>query len=513
MKSIFLYPGQMTVSQEPAIIATMLGSCVGVALWDKRLKTGGLNHYLLPEVVGEERPSPRYGSFAVPGLIDAMIAAGSQRGDLVARVYGGAAVLGQVSIGQKIGEKNIQLALKVLADRGITIVEKNVAGEKGRKIALNTVTGEVTHSLAGEEGGRVDTSGFGSFAEAKDVKVVIVDDSATVRNIFEKIFARHGLKVVGTAANAFEAREIIVREKPDVITLDIEMPQMNGVRFLEKLMKHMPIPVVMVSSLGSQGEAALESLRLGAVEFVQKPSQYDPEMLRELGQTLVTKVRAAATMNLLKSRTAAPVNSAPTRSPRSALQGQVAGVFVSGNTGAPASLTKMLSKFTGDTPPLVICVSTLCGFVESFIRDIKKQTGVDCRVATDGTMLMRGVAYFLPEGVHGRVVSQGGSISLKLEKGPSVSGQLPSGDRLLESAAQVLGPAAIGVLLSGFGSDGVQGLAKIHGKGGYTLVENPSEAGFPFVPQGAVELGVASEVVSANEVFESLMAYRDRKSA
>ncbi len=511
MKNFFLYPGQLLSVRETSTLATMLGSCVGVALWDPKTKVGGLNHYLLPAPGAHDRPSPRYGTFAMQTLIDECLALGAQPRDLVAKVYGGAAVLGQVSIGQRIGEKNIEVALHALAKAGIKITEKNVGGERGRKIHFDTSTGAVQHALVGESGARVDTSGFGALQEAKEVKVLIVDDSATVRTLFQKIFEKHGLKVVGAAANAFEAREMIVNAKPDVITLDIEMPQMNGVRFLEKLMKHMPIPTVMVSSLGSQGDAALESLRLGAIEFVQKPSQSDPELLRQLGQTLVTKVRAAASSRLIAPRTSAPAVEARPRS--SIMRGQVAGVFVSGNTGAPKSLVKMISKFTGDSPPVVFSIATLGPLLDSFVGDLKKQTSISVRVASESTLLARGCAYFIPEGYHGRVQASGTQVSLKLEKGAPVHGQLPSGDVLLSSAADSLGPSAVGVLLSGFGRDGVDGLEKIHAKGGFTMVENPSGATFPFVPQTAIAEGLASEILSSDEMFSALMSYRDRKSA
>jgi two-component system chemotaxis response regulator CheB len=491
----------------------MLGSCVGVALWDTRLKSGGLNHYLLPEVIGDEKPSPRYGTFAMSALVEAALKAGSKKQDLVARVFGGAAVLGNVSVGQRIGEKNIEMALKVLSDHGIRVVEQNVGGERGRKIAFNTETGEVMHSFAGE-GGSIDISGFAQLREARDVKVLIVDDSATVRSIFEKIFTKNGLKVVGCASNPYEAREMIVREKPDVITLDVEMPQMNGVRFLEKVMKHMPIPTVMVSSLNSQGDAALESLRLGALEFVQKPSQYDPEMLRTLGQTLVTKVKAAATANVLKSRPASMTQAVQTvRTARAATPSEVGGIFVSGNTSAPKSLTKMLLGFNGDTPPVVVAVSTICAFLPAFVADLKKTTKIALKIAEDGMLLMKGTVYFVPGDVHGRVVMQGGSLIMRFEKSGPRQGQMPSGDHLLESAAQALGPAAVGIVLSGFGSDGVGGLAKIHGKGGYTIAESPDEAGFPFVPQTAIAEGIVHEVVKSSDIFASLMAYRDRRAA
>ena len=529
MKNLFLFPGQLAAVVEPTQLSTMLGSCVGVTIWDTKSGIGGLNHYLLPTPSAGEKPSPRYGSFAMKSLIDEVIAKGATKANLVARVYGGAAVLGNVSIGQKIGEKNIELALQVLAEAGIRVVDKNVGGNRGRKIHFNTQTGEVQHLVVGESTiassassssaatpSMVDTSGFSALQVAKDVKVLVVDDSATVRTLFTRIFEKHGLKVVGAAANAFEAREMIVATKPDVITLDIEMPQMNGVRFLEKLMKHMPVPTVMVSSLGSQGDLAMDSLRLGAIEFVQKPSQSDPELLRQLGEMLVTKVRAAASSKLVAARPAVAIergDSSHREAVRSSYSGQISGIFVSGNTGAPKSLQKMLANFTADSPPLVIAVSTLGAFLESFIADLKKSTKMTLRIATSSTMLTRGTAYFIPEGVHGRVSGTALHPTLTLEKGAPIQGQLPSGNVLLSSAAEVMGPAAVGVLLSGFGKDGVEGFEKIQAKGGLTLAEDPSTASFPFVSQTAIAEGLAAIVLGSDEIFSSIMDHRSRKSA
>ena len=294
MKKLYLYPGQWASLKEPGVIKTILGSCVGVALYDYRMKLGGLNHFLLPNLPSGENPSTRYGDIAISTLIEATLGNGASKKFLQAKVYGGANVLDGVQIGVGIGNRNVETAFRLLEENHIPILESDTGGNTGRIIEMNTQTFEVKCRQEGEEGKPVDITGFGHLKAVKNVKVVVVDDSLTVRSIFQKIFRQQGIDVVGTAADPFEAREVIVRTKPDVITLDIEMPKMNGIAFLEKLMKHMPMPVVMVSSLGSQGEAALRALELGAVEFIQKPSQYDPQLLRQLGELLAEKVKAAS---------------------------------------------------------------------------------------------------------------------------------------------------------------------------------------------------------------------------
>nr|BFD69062.1 hypothetical protein HAGR004_40840 [Bdellovibrio sp. HAGR004] len=303
MNTHYLFPGKFAAFKEETVISTLLGSCVAVAIYDPTTHIGGLNHYLLPEGMPDERPNARYAVSAIPMLIDECVRLGANRSKLQAKIYGGANVISVSNLGDGIGKRNIEVAEKMLRDMGIPIIEKNVAGESARTIKVNTSNFNVVHNSSKESGNvdkPVDVSGFKPLSIAKTVKVLIVDDSATVRTLFTNIFAKSGLEVVGAAADAYQAREMILNKKPDVMTLDIEMPKMSGVMFLEKIMKHHPIPTVMVSSLASTGDAALKSLELGAVEFVHKPSQFDPAVLKDLAGMLVDKVKAAASVNVLK---------------------------------------------------------------------------------------------------------------------------------------------------------------------------------------------------------------------
>ncbi|MBV2168550.1 MAG: response regulator, partial [Bdellovibrio sp.] len=308
MNTHYLFPGKIAAFKEETVISTLLGSCFAVALHDPTTKVGGLNHYLLPEGMPGERENMRYGAHAIPALIEECVRLGANRQKLQAKIYGGGNVISVSHLGDSIGKRNIETAEQMLGDLGIPILEKNVAGEAARTIKLNTATFDVLHNSSKESSVEkpVDVSGFKPLTVAKGVKVLVVDDSATVRTLFTNIFTKSGLEVVGAAADAYQARELIASKKPDVLTLDIEMPKMSGVMFLEKLMKHHPIPVVMVSSLASSGEAALKSLELGAVEFVHKPSQFDPSVLKDLASMLVDKVRAAASVNVLKKLKEAP---------------------------------------------------------------------------------------------------------------------------------------------------------------------------------------------------------------
>lgn len=510
MKQIYLYPGQWAYSSEPAGIGTILGSCVGVALYDYKRKTGGLNHYLLPNLPPNETPSTRYGDVAIAALIEAMMQDGSEKKSLQAKIFGGANVLSGVTIGQGIGARNIEIAKQLLDDAKIPILEEDTGGTVGRRITLNSSTFEVTRHVQGSDKEPLDITGFGHLESLNKVRVGIVDDSATVRNLFGKIFSKHGIEVVGTAANAFEAREMIVKAKPNVLTLDLEMPKMSGVAFLEKLMKHMPMPVVIVSSLGSQGEAALKTLELGAIEFIQKPSQYDPILLSELGEMLVEKVKAAASVDVLKRvRLVQPSNSRNT--PRISNRTELKIIGIGGNAGSAESLKMILKALPSDTPPVVVANGTIAPFLESFLSGLKNQLRVEAVIGKNGDVPRVGCVYFAPPDSHMRISDSPVGARIELSAGAPICGQKPSATALFESMSSSLKAGAVAILLGGFGSDGVEGLQKIKAHGGVTIVESPDTVSFPFAPQKAVSIGVVDLILNAGEISAALIQQRNMR--
>lgn len=526
MNKHYLFPGKLAAFKEETQVSTLLGSCVAVALFDPVAKVGGLNHYLLPEPGPQDVGSPRYGTSAIEGLIVEMLRLGASKERLQAKVYGGGNVIAVSALGDTIGRRNIEIAERMLKEQGIPILERHIGGESGRTLKLNTQTFEVIHTLSGggESGaataslaGSIDVSGFKPLAVARSVKVLIVDDSATVRTLFTNIFQRSGLEVVGAAADAYQARELIASKKPDVLTLDIEMPRMSGVMFLEKLMKFQPIPVVMVSSLGSTGEAAMRAQELGAVEFVHKPSQFDPQVLKDLAGLLVEKVRAAASVNVLKRLKEKPTvsaiadfNPSAGTSPSRKKTQELRVVVMGGNAGSAPAVEKVLMGLAPDTPPMVISCSIVANFLESFLQKMKGKTKVSLAVAKDGDWLRMGTVYFVPAGVHGKIVAGANGPQIKLERGAPIASQIPSANVLMQSAAQAYGGGVYGILLAGFGSDGVDGLTAIQNRGGMTVAQHPEEAQFPYAPQKAIEIGVAEQITFADKIATNLMQYRNQ---
>lgn len=511
MEKYFLFPGQIYVTKENMIISTLLGSCIAVALTDEKNHVTGLNHYLLPKSSDPSVSNFRYADRAITALVLEMEKLGAQRNLIKAQIFGGASVI-QSDLGGGIGTRNIEAAKTILKELNIPIVSESVGGVRGRTIHLNTSNGQVLEVYMKDDS-KEDISGFQRVRLSQEIKVLIVDDSATIRTLFEKIFIKAGLKVVGAASDPYQAREMIQKFRPDVLTLDIEMPKMSGVVFLEKVMKHFPLPVVMVSSLQSTGEAALKSLDLGAVEFVHKPSQFDPTLLSQLATSLVEKVRAAAAVNVLKYQAVEKpklASSSLSTSLRSHKKIEV--ITVVGNAGSAPSIEKIVQSLAVDTPPVVVCSSTLSAFLPAFIEKIQKKSSLQCVIAENGSFLNMGYVYFAPPNANCTLkkTSAGPQIILNSPKGGEL--QIPSADELLMSAQEQYKDSIYCILVSGFGSDGMRGVEKIKESGGFILAQNPATTQFPFLSQKSIELGLADLVVAPEQVAASVLDYRSKAS-
>ncbi|HYX38180.1 MAG TPA: chemotaxis protein CheB [Oligoflexus sp.] len=516
MNEYFVYPGQLMASREKARIKTILGSCVSVVLWDRTHHIGGLCHYLLPEPTPGSVPSARYGSFAIPELLQRMLELGAQREHIQAKIYGGGNVVNHLNrLDGNIGDRNVEEAHVQLKALKIPVLESNIGGTKGRVIALDTSSFNVDHRFSDNRSESETLSGVTLTSPRERVRVLIVDDSATVRTLFSKALAQSSnIEVVGTATDPFDAREKIIALKPDVLTLDIEMPRMNGVAFLEKLMKHHPMPVVMVSSLGADGEAAQRALELGAVEFVQKPSQYDPALLSELGEILIQKIIAASTAQLKSFQPIAKPTAGPRHLPESGrAPNALRLITVGGNVGCSEPLAALIRGLASDTPPVVVSASTISSFIGTYTQRLQPQCRVELQILRmEETQLTMGKVYFATADSHVQIHSTpSGGLVARLEKGGPFFGQKPSSEKLFQSAAEAAKGSVCGILLSSFSADGIAGLLKIRETGGITVVQNPEECSFNATPAAAIEKGAADYILNAVEIPGCLMELRNRK--
>jgi len=261
----FLLPGDLVTTRRPMHLATLLGSCVSVCLSNTFQRTAGMNHYMLPETAGRADPG-RYGNTSIRQLVETLFALDADPGHYRARVYGGGRVIGHLGALGDIGARNVELARQLLAEFRIPIAHQEVAGNQGRRIDFNTQTGVIECRLVGVSGTVPNSAG------PPAARVLIVDDSPVARRVLKMgLEGLRGISVVGEAGNAFEARDQVLSLDPDVLTLDIEMPKIDGLTFLRQLMKHMPKPVVVMSSLATPGsEIEARARAAGAVEVIDK---------------------------------------------------------------------------------------------------------------------------------------------------------------------------------------------------------------------------------------------------
>jgi two-component system chemotaxis response regulator CheB len=302
---VFILPGEMSVARQPTDIATLLGSCVAVCLYSKNGSGGGMNHYMLPGG-NNDTMLGKYGDYATEKLIQQMAKVEPDKSAILAKIYGGGAVVGHLNTGFKVGERNIEIARRILKQHNIRIVEDDTGGDLGRKIFLDNVTGAVEVRMIQKSEQRAQVEEKKKDLATRKIRTLIVDDSSTVRSILKRaLSADPHIHVVGEAADAFDARTKILELDPDVITLDIIMPKMDGVSFLKKLMVHYPKPIIIVSSVAQKGsKMRLRAEDIGAVDVIDKEDLKLYEGMETVRQVLSDKIKMAATRMVRKKEAA-----------------------------------------------------------------------------------------------------------------------------------------------------------------------------------------------------------------
>jgi two-component system, chemotaxis family, protein-glutamate methylesterase/glutaminase len=324
------------------------------------------------------------------------------------------------------------------------------------------------------------------------IKVLVVDDSALIREVLTRMLVRDGdIDVVGTATDPIEAREKIKTLDPDVVTLDIEMPNMNGLAFLEKLMKLRPTPVVMVSTLTKRGASeTLLALELGAVDFVAKPSTGFEGGVEAFGASLRDKIRAAAKSDV-RGRASRP-DAAPAAI-KSAAAPEGALIAIGASTGGVEAIRTVLMQMPADCPPIVIAQHMPPGFTGRFAARLDELCGITVREAEDRMILQPGHAYVARGDFHLRVERSSGHYKARLAQDELASGHRPSVDVLFESVARAAGPMAVGAILTGMGRDGARGLKLMREVGCYTVGQSQASALVYGMPRVAWEEGAVVE--------------------
>ena len=340
------------------------------------------------------------------------------------------------------------------------------------------------------------------------IAVVVVDDSALVRNVLTDLINRTpDLRVVGTAADPFEAREVIRELDPDVVTLDVEMPRMDGLAFLERLMRLRPTPVVMVSTRTERGaQTTMRALELGAVDFLPKPVLTARESLEDFTRELTGKLRVAARARVGR-RTVAPADASgrPDRvaGPRVVSQRLVA---IGASTGGTEAIREVLTALPATVPGVVITQHMPPGFTASFAARLDGLCAIRVKEAAAGDMILQGHAYIAPGGRHLEVERASGGFIARVTDGEPVNRHKPSVDVLFRSVARHAGARATGLMFTGMGGDGAQAMREMRDAGAYNLVQDEASCVVFGMPREAIRAGAADEVVSLSSMASRLLA-------
>lgn len=353
--------------------------------------------------------------------------------------------------------------------------------------------------------------------DLKKIRVVVVDDSALVRTLLAGIINRQAdMECIGAANDPFMAREMIRELNPDVITLDIEMPRMDGIEFLGRLMRLRPLPVVMISTLTECGaDVTMRALELGAVDFVAKPRIGFVDGLREFSAQIVEKIRTAASAHIKRICVAAAtglVNGGDVGTvPRLpvALLGRLSTekmVFIGASTGGTEAIKELLTKLPMDFPAIVITQHMPPGFTASFAARLNALCQIAVREAVNGERLLSGHAYIAPGGKQFRVARSGANYVAVVEDGEHVNRHRPSVEVLFQSGAKIVGRNAFGIMLTGMGNDGAKAMREMKDAGSYNYVQDESSCVVFGMPREAIAYGAADEVLTLAEIAPALVA-------
>ena len=336
------------------------------------------------------------------------------------------------------------------------------------------------------------------------IRVLIVDDSAVFRRILTGGLSRYkDIEVIGSAIDPYMARDMIVKLRPDVITLDLEMPRMDGLSFLTKLMKYHPMPVVVVSSLTPKNsEPALRALRLGAVEVLCKPTS-EPDSPHNL-RRLVHAIRGAASarVDLQQDKPESPAS--PGSRPFTPMETDKKVIAIGASIGGTQAVETVLRGLPASSPGIVIVQHMPENFIATFAERLDHVCAMEVREAKDNDNVVPGVALLAPGNNHMLLRRRGTQYRVKIKDGPYVHYQRPSVDVLFLSVAQHAGPDAVGVLLTGMGKDGAKGLLAIHQSGGHTLAQDEQSCTVFGMPKEAIKLGAADQVVPLNKIADAV---------
>jgi len=341
------------------------------------------------------------------------------------------------------------------------------------------------------------------------IKVLIVDDSAVVRKIFtQQLEKARGIEVVGTAPDPYIAREKIVRLKPDVITLDIEMPRMDGITFLKHLMKAHPMPVIIVSSLTQKSsKLALEALSLGALEVLSKPSV--AYSVGDMGDQLIEKIKAVAVVDVksrLQKKQPPPEAPRALYAPRALAETTNKLIAIGASTGGTEALKQVLTKIPRNSPGILVVQHMPPNFTAAFAERLNNLCEITVSEAKNGETITNGKALIAPGNFHMLLRRSGSTYYVQIKSGPRVHHQRPAVDVLFKTVAMHAGANALGIILTGMGADGAQGLLTMKQAGAYTIAQDEESCVVFGMPKEAIRLQAVDNILPLDKIAQAALS-------
>lgn len=506
MNKVFLKPGEIYFDFNESEVTTILGSCVSVCLFDTKLKVGAINHVVLPHNQISSNAvnldNMQFADLATIEILKLMKGYGSKKENLVVKIIGGASSfnLAYESQDANVGARNIAAVKEVLSKFKLEITSLSCGGSFGRKLKFNTRTGEIQYKTFKEKNTNV----------LEQIKVLIVDDSKTIRQILRKIIEKgKKFEVIGEAENPYEAMEICKVNKPDVMTLDLNMPKMNGVTYLKYFMQNDPIATIVITdySLKTCGPV-FDALESGAVDYIKKPAIRDLEVE---GINIRSKIQMASQANIESILPPAFNFQKPKMIKNSKCSHTNSLVLLGASTGGTTALTKLLLTFPVKIPPVLIVQHIPVEFSGAFARRLDEQLPFKVKEAVDGDILENDTVYIARGGIHMEVKQRNEKKYIHFNNSDPVNQFKPSVDVLFRSASRLSNTTIVSALLTGMGRDGASGLLELKNNGSFTIAQSEESCVVYGMPKIAVELGAAHEILHLNEIGSKLFLNLDKK--
>lgn len=343
------------------------------------------------------------------------------------------------------------------------------------------------------------------------IKLLIVDDSVFYRTAIADAFIKHPkVTVVGTAKDPYEARDKILKLKPDVLTLDVEMPRMSGIEFLKILMPQHPMPVVVASSLDG---AVFDAMRAGAVDFIEKPSAAQKEGMKNFAREIEEKVIIAAGVDVKAKQAAAAARRLGKPVAANGISSCAKGLIALGaSTGGTEATSVILRRLPANIPGMVVTQHMPPVFTDMYAKRLNKECAVSVKEAEENDVVKQGHVYIAPGDKHLQVIKRGFDNVIHLSQGEKVNGHCPSVDVMFQSVAKIADRSTVGILLTGMGADGAQGLLEMKGKGAYTIGQDEESCVVYGMPMVAKKMGAVTVQVPLDQIADTLMNYLATKA-